>query len=68
MKIPSVALMGSGTGCLSYGTTRYFRSLKLLQRGLFRPNVAGVGLVALTSAAVAGGGGYLVVLQKGRGR
>jgi uncharacterized membrane protein YidH (DUF202 family) len=48
LKLPSAALVGSGTGCLSYGTIRYFRSLKLLQKGLFRPNVAGIGLVALT--------------------
>ncbi|KAG4439824.1 hypothetical protein IFR05_004673 [Cadophora sp. M221] len=68
MKIPSAALVGSGTGCLSYGTIRYFRSLKLLQRGLFRPNVAGIGLVALTSGAVAGGGVYLLVQQETRGR
>ena len=46
LKLPSAALVGSGTGCLSYGTIRYFRSLKLLQKGLFRPNVAGIGLVA----------------------
>ncbi|KAH7342766.1 hypothetical protein BKA65DRAFT_351825, partial [Rhexocercosporidium sp. MPI-PUGE-AT-0058] len=64
MKIPSAALVGSGTGCLSYGTIRYFRSLKLLQKGLFRPNVGGIGLVALTSGAVAGGGVYLLVKQE----
>jgi uncharacterized membrane protein YidH (DUF202 family) len=51
LKLPSAALVGSGTGCLSYGTIRYFRSLKLLQKGLFRPNVAGIGLVALTRYA-----------------
>ncbi|KAL2075630.1 hypothetical protein VTL71DRAFT_573 [Oculimacula yallundae] len=66
LRIPSAALVGSGTGCLSYGTIRYFRSLKLLQRGLFRPNVAGVGLVALTSGAVAGGGVYLLVKEEMR--
>jgi uncharacterized membrane protein YidH (DUF202 family) len=60
MTIPSAALVGSGTGCLSYGTTRYFKSLSLLQKGLFRPNVAGVLLVAVTSGAVAGGGILLV--------
>jgi uncharacterized membrane protein YidH (DUF202 family) len=64
LKIPSVALVGSGTGCLAYGTTRYFASMRLLQRGLFRPNVAGIALVAVTSAAVAGGGILLVVSQE----
>ncbi|KAF4616212.1 hypothetical protein G7Y89_g15195 [Cudoniella acicularis] len=55
LKIPSAALVASGTGCLSYGTTRYFVSMRLLKKGLFRPNIAGIGLVAVTSAAVAGG-------------
>jgi uncharacterized membrane protein YidH (DUF202 family) len=64
LKLPSAALVGSGAGCLSYGTIRYFRSMTLLQRGLFRPNIAGIGLVALTSGAVATGGIYLVSTQK----
>jgi uncharacterized membrane protein YidH (DUF202 family) len=61
LKIPSAVLVGSGAGCLSYGTTRYFVSMKLLQRGLFRPNVAGIALVAVTSAGIAIGGGLLVI-------
>ena len=61
LKIPSAVLVGSGAGCLSYGTTRYFVSMKLLQRGLFKPNVAGIVLVAVTSAGIAVGGGLLVV-------
>jgi uncharacterized membrane protein YidH (DUF202 family) len=61
LKFSPAALVGSGTGCLAYGTTRYFASMRLLQRGLFRPNIAGIALVALTSAAVASGGIVLVV-------
>jgi uncharacterized membrane protein YidH (DUF202 family) len=61
LKIPSAVLVGSGAGCLSYGTTRYFVSMRLLQRGLFRPNIAGIALVAVTSAGIAVGGGWLVV-------
>lgn len=61
LKIPSVVLVGSGAGCLSYGTTRYFVSMRLLQRGLFRPNIAGIALVAVTSSGIAVGGGWLVV-------
>ena len=61
LKAPSAVLVGSGAGCLSYGTTRYFVSMRLLQRGLFRPNVAGIALVAVTSAGIAVGGGWLVV-------
>lgn len=58
--------MGSGTGCLSYGTIRYFASLRLLKKGLFRPNIAGIALVAVTSGAVAGGG-ILMVMSQERG-
>ena len=64
LKIPAAALVGSGTGCLSYGTLRYFASLRLLQKGLFRPNIAGIALVALTSGAVAGGGIVMVISQE----
>ena len=61
LTIPSAALAGSGAGCLTYGTLRYFTSLKLLRKGLFRPNIAGIALVALTSGAVAGGGIAMVI-------
>ncbi|KAG0648714.1 hypothetical protein D0Z07_4644 [Hyphodiscus hymeniophilus] len=61
LKVQSAVLVGSGAGCLSYGTTRYFVSMRLLQRGLFRPNIAGIALVAITSAGIAVGGGLLVV-------
>jgi uncharacterized membrane protein YidH (DUF202 family) len=61
LTIPSAVLVGSGAGCLSYGTTRYFVSMRLLQRGLFRPNIAGIALVAVTSAGIAVGGGLLVI-------
>ncbi|CAG8976892.1 hypothetical protein HYALB_00003503 [Hymenoscyphus albidus] len=64
LKIPSAALVGSGTGCLSYGTLRYFVTLNLLKKNLFRPNLIGVGLVAATSAAVAGGGILMVIEQE----
>ena len=64
LRVQSAGLVGAGTGCLSYGTMRYFSSMKLLQRGLFRPNIPGIGLVALTSGAVAGGGVLLVMRQE----
>ncbi len=68
LKLSSAALVGSGTGCLSYGTIRYFRSLRLLQKGLFRPNIWGIGLVAVTGGAVAWGGIYLVIEQESKRR
>lgn len=63
----AAALVASGTGCLTYGTARYFSSLSLLQKGLFRPNIAGVALVAGTAGCVAGGGVVLLV-REGRSR
>ncbi|KAE8450886.1 hypothetical protein EG329_005326 [Mollisiaceae sp. DMI_Dod_QoI] len=64
LHIPAAALVGSGTGCLTYGTTRYFNSLKLLQQGLFRPNIAGVVLAAVTAGLVSAGGIIMVISQE----
>ncbi|KAG9246080.1 hypothetical protein BJ878DRAFT_498545 [Calycina marina] len=64
LNIPSAALAGAGAGCLSYGTTRYFASMRLLQKGLFRPNIAGIALVATTSAMVTGGGLVMILKQE----
>lgn len=64
LQIPAAGLVGSGAGCLVYGTTRYFNGLKLLKEGLFRPNVMGVVLAAATAGAVAGGGIWMVVSQE----
>lgn len=64
LHLPAAALVGSGAGCLTYGTARYFNGLKLLQQGLFRPNVAGVVLASVTAGLVAGGGIVMVVSQE----
>jgi uncharacterized membrane protein YidH (DUF202 family) len=64
LHIPAAALVGSGAGCLTYGTTRYFNGLKLLQEGLFRPNVLGVVLASVTAGLVAGGGIMMVISQE----
>lgn len=42
---------------------RYFTSMKLLQKGQFEPNIAGVALVALTIGTVAGGGIVMVIFH-----
>jgi len=57
----AVVLVGSGSGCLVHGTLRYFSIVRLLQKGLFRPNIAGVTLVALTSISFAAGGTAMVL-------
>lgn len=64
----SVALVASGTGCLAYGTGRYFAVIEALKKGTFRPNVAGVVLVAVTSAVVASGAGVVVGRESKEGK
>nr|POE51721.1 hypothetical protein CFP56_25928 [Quercus suber] len=41
-KIAAGVLVGSGSICVAHGTARYFSTMRLLQQGLFRPNVPGV--------------------------
>lgn len=50
---------------MAHGTQSYFRQVGLLQRGLFKPNVVGVSLVAATSIGIAVAGSFLVVGNEG---
>ena len=61
-----IVLVGLGSGCLIHGTFRYLSILRLLQRGLFRPNIAGVALVVMASAGLAAGGTSMVVAKSER--
>ncbi|MCJ1303648.1 hypothetical protein MMC08_006458 [Hypocenomyce scalaris] len=58
-----IVLVGLGSGCLLHGTFRYLSILRLLQQGLFRPNIAGVALVVLTSMGLAAGGTSMVMVN-----
>lgn len=60
-------LAGLGSGCLVHGTVRYVSVLRLLQRGLFRPNAVSCALVVLASAGIAAGG-TAVVMAGAEGR
>ncbi|KAI9649060.1 hypothetical protein NHQ30_001627 [Ciborinia camelliae] len=60
LRSAAFALVGSGTGCLTYGTGRYFAVFQALKKGMFRPNMGGVMLVTLTSGLVAVGGAFVV--------
>lgn len=60
-KVAAGILVASGSGCVAHGTQRYFSTMRLLQEGLFRPNVPGITLAAVTSIAIAFAGTALVL-------
>ena len=64
-KLAAGALVGVGSLTVGHGTLRYFSVLKSIQRGMFRPNVAGIGLMAVTSIAVSFSGTLLVMGNDG---
>lgn len=66
-KLAAGVLVGSGSLCVAHGTQRYFSVMRSIQRGMFRPNVAGVTMMAVTGISVAFAG-TLLVLEKDGGR
>lgn len=66
-RVAAAVLVASGSLCVGHGTQRYFKSLQLLQQGLFQPNVVGVSLMAATCVGVAFAG-TLLVLDNDAGR
>ena len=60
-KLAAGILVASGSGAVAHGTQRYFSTLRLLQEGKFRPNVAGVTLAAVTSVGIALAGSLMVL-------
>ena len=65
-KLAAGILVASGSGCVAHGTQRYFSTMRLLQEGLFRPNVPGVTLAAVTSVGIALVGSFMVVGNGGQ--
>ncbi|KAM3065846.1 hypothetical protein ACMFMG_009929 [Clarireedia jacksonii] len=63
-----VALVASGMGCLAYGTGKYLAVIEALKKRTFMPNVAGVLLVSVTSAIIAGGAGVAVRRESKEGK
>lgn len=59
-KLAAGILVTSGSLCVGHGTQRYFSTMRELQRGVFRPNVVGIQLVAATSIAIAVAGTFMV--------
>jgi uncharacterized membrane protein YidH (DUF202 family) len=64
-KVAAAVLVGSGSLCVAHGTHSYFSTMRLLQQGLFRPNVVGVSLMAATCVGVAFAGTLLVLENEG---
>ena len=64
-KIAAAILVGSGSLCVAHGTHSYFSTMRLLQQGLFRPNVVGVSLMAATCVGVAFAGTLMVLENEG---
>lgn len=64
-KVAAAVLVGSGSLCVAHGTHSYFSTMRLLQQGLFRPNIVGVSLMAATCVGVAFAGTLLVLENEG---
>lgn len=64
-KLAAGILVGSGSLCVAHGTHRYFSAMDALQRGMFRPNVPGVTLSAITCIGIAFAGALLVLENDG---
>ncbi|KAF2262549.1 hypothetical protein CC78DRAFT_534742 [Lojkania enalia] len=49
------ALLGTGGGSIVYGTARYFSSMRMLERGMFKPAYFGAMWLSVSVAGLAGG-------------
>jgi uncharacterized membrane protein YidH (DUF202 family) len=47
-------LLGTGSGAIVYGTTRYFSNMRLLERGLFKPAFHGAAGLSIAVAGLTG--------------
>ena len=65
-KVSAAILVASGSASVAHGTHRYFTTLRLLQQGLFRPNVAGITLAAAASVGIAFAGTLLLMENEER--
>ncbi len=54
-------LVACGSLSVAHGTLRYFSVMRDIQKGLFRPNVSGITLLAATSIGIAVAGTILVL-------
>lgn len=48
------ALLGTGAGSVTYGISRYFTTLRHLERGVYKPAYSGAAALSTVVAAMAG--------------
>lgn len=51
-------LLGTGGGSIVYGVTRYFGTMRMLERGLFKPSYFGAAGLGIVVSGMAGGAYY----------
>lgn len=61
------ALLGTGGGCIVYSVTRYFGTMRMLERGLFRPSYFGAAALSVAVSGMAGSA-YWGTLRRERQR
>lgn len=62
------ALLGTGSGSIVYGTSRYFSNMRLLEQGLFKPAFHGAAILGIGVAASAGGIYWEAVRERNQSR
>jgi len=62
------ALLGTGSGAIMYGTTRYFSNMKLLEQGLFKPAYHGAAFLGVGVAGLAGAVYWSAVRERNESR
>lgn len=51
-------LLGTGGGSIVYGVTRYFGTMRMLERGMFKPSYFGAAGLGIVVSGMAGGAYY----------
>jgi uncharacterized membrane protein YidH (DUF202 family) len=57
-------LLGTGMGSIVYGTMRYFTSLRILERGGFKPAFNGPAVLGIIVAGMASGNFWIMVRRE----
>ena len=61
-------LLGTGSGSIAYGTLRYYSNMRLLDKGLFKPSLYGIGGLSFTVLGLTGLAGWTLVREQQDGR